>query len=295
MAFRSMTGYGNAALREEGVQISAEILSVNRKHLDINIILPRHLTRFDPDVRKLIAASVFRGHLVVRISAVFEEGSPLVVCPNLALAKELYKGWQEIAAGLGIDAKAMFSLSLLEKEPELFTFAETPLMTRLQPLILQTVEKALRPFLIMREKEGKLLELDISKKIDGLKKSVQEIEGHAAQATGKYRQKLLSKMQEVLPTIDTADERLIKEIALFAEKVDVAEEILRLQSHLEQFAKLLKETRDTPGKTAEFLLQELNREINTIGSKSSELAITRIVVEMKGELERIREQMQNIE
>lgn len=290
-----MTGYGNAQLNERGIHINVEILSVNRKHLDINIVLPRHLSRFDPDIRKLISSKVFRGHLIVRIGVTFDEGSPLVVRPNLALARELYRGWQEIAQGLGIDSKTMFSLSLLEKEPELFTFDETDMMKNLQPLILRAVEEALKPFLLMRESEGKLLELEILQKIKQLKRSVAEIEKYSANATDKYRQKLITRMQEVLPALDTADDRLLKEIALFSEKIDIAEEMMRLKAHLDQFEKLLQETKETPGKTAEFLLQELNREINTTGSKSSELAITRLVVDIKGELERIREQMQNVE
>jgi uncharacterized protein (TIGR00255 family) len=292
MALKSMTGYGSAQVREKGVLATVEILSVNRKHLDINIILPRHLSRFDPDIRKLISSAIFRGHVVVRISCVFEESSPLAVRPNLALAKELYRGWQEIARALGIPAAEILSLSLLEKEPELFSFEETSLMESLQPILLKAVEDALKPFLEMREREGKLLESEISAKIKKLKDTVREIEANSTLATVKLREKLLSKLKEVLPEIKIVDDRLLKEIAIFAEKVDIAEEILRLDAHLDQFIQLLE---DTPGKTADFILQELNREINTIGSKSLELAITRLVVHMKSELERIREQMQNVE
>jgi uncharacterized protein (TIGR00255 family) len=295
MALKSMTGYGSAQVREKGVLATVEILSVNRKHLDINIILPRHLSRFDPDIRKLISSAIFRGHVVVRISCVFEESSPLAVRPNLALAKELYRGWQEIARALGIPAAEILSLSLLEKEPELFSFEETSLMESLQPILLKAVEDALKPFLEMREREGKLLESEISAKIKKLKDTVREIEANSTLATVKLREKLLSKLKEVLPEIKIVDDRLLKEIAIFAEKVDIAEEILRLDAHLDQFIQLLEEPKNTPGKTADFILQELNREINTIGSKSLELAITRLVVHMKSELERIREQMQNVE
>lgn len=290
-----MTGYGRAVHEEGDVQVGVEILSVNRKHLDINIILPRHLTRFDPDVRKLISSQVFRGHLTVRITATFGGEAPLVVKANPALARQLYKGWEEIAEAVGFEKESNITLNLFENEPDLFIYEETEEMSKLGPKVLHAVEAALKPFMQMRIKEGEMLQKDIEGRLVFLKEAIEFIESHSGNATEKYRQKLLVKMQEVLPTLETTDERLIKEIALFSEKVDIAEEILRFKSHLDQLKQLLKSKNDTPGKTAEFLLQEFGREINTIGSKTSEIIITKKVVDVKAELERIREQIQNIE
>ena len=292
MGIRSMTGYGRAQLQESGVQLSIELLAVNRKHLDINLIMPRHLVRFDPEIRKALGGAIFRGHVTMRLSAAFTGESPLMVRPNLALAKQLYKGWQEIAES--VSEQKLLSLSLLEREPDLFIYEETSQMERLSELIHKGIEEALKPFLAMRLKEGEALARDISQRLALLRTKMQSIQTQSHLATNKYRQKLIDKMREVLPTADLSDERLLKEIALFAEKVDIEEEIVRFFSHLEQFNALLLSDQ-VVGKTAEFLVQELGREINTIGSKSNEIALTKIVVDIKAELERIREQIQNIE
>lgn len=292
MGLKSMTGYGRALLQEKGVQLFVEILAVNRKHLDINLILPRHLTRFDPEIRKILGGSIFRGHVTVRISAAFTGESPLLVRPNLAVAKQVYQGWKEIAEA--VKADQVIPLTILEREPDLFIYEETPQMQELEKLIQLGVEQALRPFMQMRENEGTALAQDISSRLKLLRKKMELIQAQSHLATDKLRQKLLDKIREVLPTTDLTDERLLKEIALFAEKVDVEEEIVRFMSHLDQFGQLLLSDQ-VVGKTAEFLLQELGRETNTIGSKSNELLLTKIVVDIKTELERIREQIQNIE
>ena len=294
MGLKSMTGYGRALLREEGVECLVEILSVNRKHLDINLVLPRHLARFDPEIRKAVAAALIRGHVTVRVAVVFMGESPWLVRPNVALAKQLYQGWKEIAQAL--EADSAVSLAQLEKEPELFIYEDKPAqMEQLSALIRRAVDEALKPFMAMRQKEGGLLEQDIATRLQLLRSKMEQIRPHASAATDKYRQKLLDRMREVLPSLDTVDERLLKEVALFADKVDIEEEIVRFLSHLQQFQELLHSDQEAPGKTAEFLLQELGRETNTIGSKSSEFALTRLVVDIKAELERIREQIQNIE
>ena len=159
MAIKSMTGYGRSHLQEEGVLLTIEILSVNRKHLDINIVLPKHLNRFDPEIRRKIASFVSRGHITVRISAVFTGEAPMAVRPNIAMAKQLYLGWTEIAKALNLQES--FSLSLLESETDLFIYEETRKMERIGKLLLVGVDQALQPFMDMRAVEGEFLKKDI--------------------------------------------------------------------------------------------------------------------------------------
>lgn len=289
-----MTGFGRAQIQDAGIQITVEILSVNRKHLDINLVLPKHFNRFDPDVRKLVGSTVLRGHVTVRISVVFTQETPLTVQANLAMAKQYYQGWCEIADALGVD-KSSFTLSLLEKETDLFIYNESQGMESFSKLLFEGVQEALKPFNAMRELEGSLLKKDIGSRLEELKNKMTQISQMAPHAVEKYRSKLLEKMQALFPTIESADERLLKEIALFAEKVDVEEEIVRFFSHIDQFKQLLKDGPPAAGKTAEFLIQELLRETNTTGSKCSDIAVTKLVMDIKAELERIREQIQNIE
>ncbi len=294
MVIKSMTGFGRASLQKSGVQLTVEVLSVNRKHLDINIVLPKHLNRFDPDIRKQIGNVILRGHVTVRISVVFNEDAPFSVQANIAMAKQYHQGWSDIANALGLDGGA-FSLSLLEKETDLFVYKETERMGEFSELLSQGVSEALAPFSAMREREGALLMADMHARLDGLKKELDLIALKAPEAVEKYRNKLLERIQSFLPLSESTDERLLKEIALFAEKVDICEEVVRFNSHIDQFKELLKKGPPAAGKTAEFLVQELGRETNTIGSKCSDLVITQTVVKIKSELERIREQIQNIE
>lgn len=294
--FKSMTGYGRASLESGGVELTVEILSVNRKHLDINIVLPRHFAQFDPSIRKKIANYVFRGHLTLRMTAFFTKDSPLHIKPNLRLAKELKDAWETIAKELGVAAEQAFSLSLLQKEAELFNYQENLAeLEKYEPLILQVIDAALKPFLEMRAVEGQVLQKDITARLKHLKHYVDFIAGRAESASEHYRIKLLEKLKGVLPANLEVDDRVLKEIALYAERIDIAEEILRFNSHLDQFLQLMNSSQEAAGKTAEFLLQELSREINTMGSKSPDKEVIATVVNAKAELERIREQIQNVE
>lgn len=293
--FKSMTGYGRASVQKKGVQLVAEVLSVNRKHLDINIILPRHFARFDPSIRKMIAANVLRGHLTIRVSASFERESPLLIHPNLALIRQLHRGWQDVAQAIGASPHEI-SLTLLKDEPDLFVYEEDPgMMDLLEKQLLEAVNLALQPFLAMREIEGQVIQKEIAERLQFLSHQMDQIAIRSSNASDKFREKLFQKIQEVLPNLATADERLLKEIALYAEKIDTAEEIARFKSHLAQFERLLSSGQEAAGKTAEFLLQELVRETNTLGSKTSEYEVSKMIVEIKSELERIREQIQNVE
>lgn len=296
MTLKSMTGYGKAIVVQEGARFVVEILSVNRKHLDINIVLPKYLTRLDPEIRKIIAAKVFRGHLTIRVSATFEKLGFLQVLPNFALAKQLYQGWHDIGKELGESNQHSFNLSLLQQEPELFSYNENEaLRETYESLLKNCLNQALEEFIQMRMREGLVLQQDIINRANSLKETIEKIEQRSSHAVEKYRTKLLERLKEFLPNIENTDERLLKEIALFAERIDIVEEITRFKSHLVQFERLMTSSQEANGKAIEFLLQELFREINTIGSKTADLEVSYFVVDVKSELERIREQIQNIE
>lgn len=289
-----MTGFGRSHLQQEGVLLTVEILSVNRKHLDINIALPKHLIRFDPEIRRQIAAVVSRGHITVRVSVVFMKDAPLTVRPNLAMAKQLFQGWEELARALNVE-KSSLSLSLLEMEPDLFIYEETESMQKIAHLLFQGLEDALQPFMEMKRREGELLKQDMLDRIEFLNSQIAQIAAIAPQASERFRKDLIQKVQEFLPVTEATDERILREMILYATKADITEEIVRFHSHIKQLKELMEKGSEI-GKTLEFIVQELGRETNTIGSKSStELSITNFVVKIKAELERIREQIQNIE
>lgn len=289
-----MTAYGRAHLTTAWGRITAEIQSVNRKHLELNIVLPKELSRFDTHLRKLLSAAINRGQVSIKITAFFDQAMPVTVSPNLALARQLKKAWEAIAKDLNLP-KESINLSLLAQEGELLRYEEAvENEENYKSALTQVVERALEEFLSMRTREGSSLQQDIVQRFGVIRNQTAQIADIAPQVTEKYRQKLSSKLQELFANLGDNEERLLREVSLFAERSDITEEITRLQSHLNQAEDLLQSTAPI-GKTLEFLLQEMQREINTTGSKAADVSISRLVVDVKSELEKIREQIQNIE
>jgi uncharacterized protein (TIGR00255 family) len=294
---KSMTAYGRAHKTTELGHFSVEVSSVNRKHLEVSLSLPKELMRFEPELRKLVASKAVRGQVSVKISATFNEKSPLSVTPNLALAKQIKSCWETLAKELGIPAEKGFELQMLAQVPEVLLYHEEWQEEEgYRQVLVEVVEAALKDFVRMKLGEGALLQEEIRGRLQRLEALALQVAAKSGGATEKYRQKLMDRLHEVLvnPAFHN-EERILREVALYAEKIDIAEEISRLQSHLTQCQEMVCQEQTAAGKTLEFLLQELNREANTIGSKSSELEISRLVIEIKGEIEKIREQIQNIE
>lgn len=288
-----MTAYGRASLATPLGKFTIEIHSVNRRYLEVSTFLSREWIRFDPEIKKWISEKIARGAVTVRVSIVPEKESPFVVTPNLSLALQLKSAWDQIAKAL--DLKEGFDLKMLAREPGILLYEENiPAENEYQESLKRVVEHALDELVKMRSREGKALESDILKRLKFLQEAIDRINLKVSGATDKYRQKLMARLEEILPEHVENEERVLREIALFAEKVDISEEITRFRSHLSQFEKLLNEDKAV-GKTLDFLIQELNREANTIGSKSSEIEIIKTVLEIKSELEKTREQIQNIE
>jgi uncharacterized protein (TIGR00255 family) len=293
--FKSMTAYGRSSLKVDVGHIVVEIQSVNRKHLEINVQLPKELALFDIEIKKWISGLVHRGSVSVKISAAFESKVPFLVLPNLPLAKQMKKAWDEIAQHLQLNGDE-FDLSLLAAVPDILILEENYEYEDLyRHHLKESVEGALKGFMQMKIKEGNILQADINSRLIKIHKTMQLIEERVPYATQKYRDKLIARLEEVLPGHIENEDRILREIAVYAEKIDITEEIIRFFCHLTRFEELMLSDTQTVGKTLEFILQELSREINTIGSKSLDIDIARYVIDIKSELERIREQIQNIE
>ena len=289
-----MTAYGRSGCNTKAGHFFVEIQTINRKFLDVQVVLPRELGHFDIEVKKWIANTISRGQVSIKAGVVFEGTSPYRIIPNLPLARQLKEAWQQIAIDLSIDIKEV-DLSFLKEKEGLFIYEEDHTHDDLyREGLKQAFTGALDHLLKMKAMEGAHLQEDILQRLEIMRSLLKEIENKVPLAPNRYREKLMGRLQELLPGVEN-EERILREIALFAEKIDIAEEITRFYCHLIHFEEIMHGENFASGKTLEFIIQEMNREINTIGSKSLDLNITRCVVGIKSELERIREQIQNVE
>ncbi len=275
----SMTGFGRAVVEASLGRLIIEIQSVNRKYLEVFVSLPKEMGRFEVAVRKWVGEAVSRGQVSARVFLIPNEKG---LIPDIKLLKTLKKKWDQIAKALGTEKVDL--PFLMQYLPALQEEAVR------DDALEQGVRKALQELVKMKKAEGKALAKDLDGRLKELERLIRAVEKEAPTATKKMREKLLEKIEEVYKG---GEERLLREVALFAEKVDISEEIVRFQSHLDQFHTLLRA--DSVGRKMDFLIQEMGREVNTIGSKSMEAKISHLVVALKSELEKMREQVQNIE
>ena len=275
-----------------------EIQSVNRRFVEMNLALPRQFMRFETLLRKKINASVGRGMLQVVVSWKMDQKQSLSLAPNLPLARAIKSAWEELASDLWIENKV--PLDLLIQQKDLFISQEDLEDAEVYETPLEeAVAQALEALDSMKKVEGAALAQDLSKRIEVLLETIDQIESLATGLSDKLYEKLSERLKELFEESVANEERVLREVAVFAEKVDVTEEIVRFKSHLQQFSDLLKKSSadavETRGKTFDFLVQELLREINTVGSKGADAVLTQKVVSIKAELEKMREQIQNIE
>lgn len=290
---KSMTAYGRASLKNSLGLFTIEIQSVNRKFLEVNSYLPSEFSRFDNEIKKNVSALVARGLVNVKLVFLPESKATVSVRPNLPLARQLKSAWDDIAKELKTEDG--FELELLQNEKHLMIYTEELADESLySQSILQVLNEALGKLIVMKDKEGRELQRDILVRLGKLRDAIEGIDRLAPDAVSRFRKKLVDRIQEVVPGA-ADEERLLREVAIYAERVDIVEEVTRFKSHLNQFSELLISSQTSIGKTLEFIIQELNRETNTIGSKASDVEVTKHVVEIKSELERIREQIQNVE
>ena len=289
---KSMTAYGHSSLITSNGRFVAEIKSLNRKFLDISIYTQKGLSYFESDIRNWISSQINRGKVDVSIWATFEGASPVKVTPNLALAKEIQTAWDQLSDELDLDDTC--DLKLLQKEPGILIYEENVKdLENIRKNIHEAIQTAMNEVLKMKTVEGAALQKDIENRLQKMSQWIEQIEQKGDSAVQKYREKLIQRIKDL--TSDSTDDRILKEIALYAERIDISEEIIRFKSHIKQFYQYMASEAEGIGKTLEFLVQELLREANTIGSKSQEVDISRIVVELKSEIERVREQIQNVE
>ncbi|MBP9903366.1 MAG: YicC family protein [Verrucomicrobia bacterium] len=289
---KSMTGYGRATAALEGYTLTVQVNSVNRKTLDLAIKLPAAWDSLEAGVGELVRKVAQRGRVSVSIELTGAR-------PGSEIA------WDEAEIGATLDRLSDLAEARglrFEPTPELLwsiansqrQSVELPPADAAATAVTAAVTEALRGFSAMRAKEGEALLIDFISRLETLRRHVDAIAARASVVPAAYREQLLQRLRQAELELDVGDERVLKEIALFADRSDVTEELTRLRSHFDQFAALLR-THGEIGRKAEFILQEIGREVNTIGSKANDLTISRAVIELKNELERIREQIANVE
>ena len=289
---KSMTGFGRATGSVGGHTLTVQVSSVNRKTLDLAIRLPDDWDSLEAGIGEQVRKAASRGRVSVTVELTGARGEGEIV-------------WDEVEVNAAIDRlKALATSRGLEFAPTaelLWSVANSQRMTAVlpdaqhaAPAVTEVVGAALRGFVAMRAQEGEALLVDLLTRLTVLRSHVDAIAARAPLVAPTYRELLLQRLRQAALELDINDERVLREIALFADRCDVTEELTRLRSHFEQFASLLKSEAEI-GRKSEFILQEIGREVNTIGSKANDLSISRAVIELKNELERVREQIANVE
>lgn len=290
---KSMTGYGRAKLEKNNRIYKIEIKSVNHKYSDITIKIPRSLSYLEDDVKKQIASNISRGKIDVFVAFENYSQADKQITINEELAKQYIQKFKKLAEENELSSN--ISITEITKLPDVVTLKETDDDEEIiKDELLECTKEAINNFIEMRLQEGNKIKEDLKKRIDKVETMVNKISGYSTGLIEEYVVKLEERVKELLKTDIVDKSRLAMEVVLYADKCSVEEELTRLKSHIIQFNNFL-EVAEPIGKKMDFLLQEMNRETNTIGSKSGSLEITNLVVNIKTELEDIREQIQNIE
>lgn len=290
---KSMTGYGRAVQTLNGREFTVEVRSVNNRYLDCTVKLPRSLSFTEDSVKQAVKAVISRGKVDVSIGMRSEVGADTKISLNIPMVEGYIAAMEKMTANYGVHND--ISVSTLAKLPDVFTVERAPIdEEQLQADLTAVAEEALKNFDAMRTLEGEALKADLLSRGQTIQGLVSQVEEGSAQTVVDYRTRLENKLKEVLENTAIDESRILTEAAIFADKIAVDEETVRLRSHLKQMGSML-DSGGPIGRKLDFLLQEMNREANTIGSKCSDLSLSRIVVDIKAELEKIREQTQNIE
>ena len=290
---KSMTGYGNATQVLSKREITAEIRSVNNRYFDCTVKLPRAYAFAEDAIKQAVKQSVSRGKIDVYMTVSAQEETDVTISVNRPVLEGYLNAFREISSAYSIpDNTTIQSISRL---PDVFLVAKSAEdEARVLEELLLVVNQALEKYNAMRQAEGEALAHDLTAKADSILVMVAEVERRMPEMVTAYRERLFAKMKETLENTSIDEGRILQEAAIFADRVAVDEETVRLRSHIAQMKQMLSESIPV-GRKLDFLLQEMNRETNTIGSKCNDLALTQIVVDIKAELEKIREQVQNLE
>ena len=292
---KSMTGYGRYECDGEHIKIIAEIKSVNHRYCDISMKLPKKFNRFETCLRNIIKQYADRGKIDVFISYEDYSEKSVHVKYNQAVAKGFYNGFSSIADDFDLDNKDIRPI-MLARFPEVLTLEETGIdEEEIKPLLEQTVSQAAMLFAESRETEGFHLNNDITEKLNTIKELVEYIETRSPEILQEYRKKLLTKISEFLEDKQIDETILATELIIYADKICVDEETVRLKSHITNMEETLAITKESIGRKMDFIAQEMNREANTILSKANDIPVSNAAIQLKTEIEKIREQIQNIE
>lgn len=294
---KSMTGFGRGEYTDEIRSITVEIRSVNHRYCDIYVRMPRKYSFAEEKIKSIIKNKVSRGKIEVAVSVDTFGKSDIDIRLDMSLASRYYDALKEMNSTLRDGYEDEISLSLLAKMPDIITVVpaeeDEDEMVR---CFISATEKAVDDICSMREVEGEKLAEDISVRVDIISGIREKIEERAPKLQAEYATKLKARIEELLDgTAELTEERIAMEAAIFADKSNITEELVRLESHIGQLRTFLKGDDDAIGKKIDFLIQEMNREANTIGSKSNDKEITSMMLDLKAEIEKIREQVQNIE
>ena len=290
---RSMTGYGRAEVLVNGRNILVEIRSVNHRYFEFSCRSPRAYGFLESRLKTYLQGKLSRGKVDVNVSIQTVEGSSASVQVNRELAASYVQALRALEEPLGL--RDDLSLSVISRFSDIFTVnKETEDEDAVWADVLQVADEATGRFVQMRETEGAKMKEDVESRLDFILRAVEQVEARSPKTVEEYRARLYNKMSEVLGNTQIDEPRILTEAALYAEKIAVSEETVRLRSHVGQFRAILAQGGPV-GRKLDFLIQECNRETNTIGSKAQDIEIARIVVDIKSEIEKIREQIQNIE
>jgi len=290
---KSMTGFGRAEQNSKFGRFTVEIASVNNRFLESSVRLPRPFASLEPLIREQVVAAVSRGKINLSVNLVEPEDDPHKALINMAAARAYYRQLRRLRKDLNLKEEISIRDLLLLPEVTRPERVEPDLET-VQKLLSKVIAKALKALVAMRAREGKAMAADMAERLNTMSTYVGEIEKKSAGAVKVYAKKLTARIDELLSAPLRDSQRLEEEIAIFTDRTDIAEECLRFRSHVNQFRVTLKKS-DAVGRRLNFILQEMNREVNTIGSKCSEFDISTDVISLKEEIEKIREQVQNVE
>jgi uncharacterized protein (TIGR00255 family) len=289
----SMTGYGSGTVEENGRIFSIEMKSVNNRYLDINIRLPRQINALEDKVRKHISSKVSRGKIDVFINQEKFNEDDFKINVDEKIAKAYYDAYSVLIEKF--DLKGDVSLPLLANSNDVISVQKKDDdLEAVWKLLLRALEEAIDMFINMRINEGIKLGKDIMQRCDLIAGLLAKVEIRAPEVVKDFREKISTRVADFLKDVGVDEARLLNEVAFYADKTSITEEIVRLRSHIDQFKETFS-SNEPVGRKLDFLVQEMNRETNTIGSKANDLYITGIVIDIKSEIEKIREQIQNIE
>jgi len=290
---KSMTGYGRAESSKGALEFSVEIRSGNNRFREIILRLPQSLQPSEDRIRSIVSSRIRRGRIEVSIQ-IKDNGDKGL---NLELNRPLVRAYATIFNELNeeLGCKQPIDLSFFSQLKDTIIVKQDSVdLERIWPDLKDVLDKALLSLETMRMDEGKALEEDFLLRLNRIKGDIEEIRNRAKVTVEEYRDKLIQKINKLIEGIDIAEDRLMQEVALMADRSDITEELIRVESHLDQFRSYMNQD-DVIGRRLDFLLQEINREVNTMASKAADSFVSQLVVDIKAELERLREQIQNVE